>query len=84
MAYKTILTHCNNKHRMEPLLVATVTLAEPFGAPLLGLSVVPPVAVISTGPPDGPRSSSMPIASSTGRKILPCNRRSKPPHGTGP
>jgi len=54
MAYKTILMHCNNKRRMEPLLATTVTLAETFGAHLLGLSVVPPVAVISTGPADGP------------------------------
>jgi nucleotide-binding universal stress UspA family protein len=54
MSYKTILMHCNSKHRIEPLLAATVTLAERYQAHLLGLSVVPPVAIISTGPPDGP------------------------------
>src|SRR5262245_31956338 len=46
--------HCNTKRRTQPLLATTVTLAETFGATLLGLSVVPPVAVISTGPADGP------------------------------
>src|SRR5262245_50005980 len=54
MAYKTIVMHCNNKHRIEPLLAATVTLARTFGAHLLGLSVAPPVAAISIGLPDGP------------------------------
>jgi len=52
--YKTILVHCNSKRRIEPLLTATVTLAERFQAHLLGLSVVPPVAVIATGVPHGP------------------------------
>jgi nucleotide-binding universal stress UspA family protein len=54
MPYKTILMHCNNKRRMEALLDTTVPLAEKFQAHLLGLSVVPPVAVISTGPPHAP------------------------------
>ena len=54
MPYKTILMHCNNNRRIEPLLAATVTLAERFQAHLLGLSVVPPVAVIATGVPHGP------------------------------
>ena len=54
MPYKTILVHCNSKRRIEPLLTATVTLAERFQAHLLGLSVVPPVAVIATGVPHGP------------------------------
>jgi nucleotide-binding universal stress UspA family protein len=54
MCYKTILMHCNDERRIEPLLAATVTLAEKFEAHLLGLSVVPPLAIISTGPPIGP------------------------------
>src|SRR6516165_1171866 len=45
MRYKTILMHCNSKRRIEPLLAATVSLAERFQAHLLSLSAVPPVAV---------------------------------------
>ena len=54
MSFKTILTHCNDKRRIETLLPPIVNLAEKFQAHLIGLSVVPPVAVISTGMPDGP------------------------------
>jgi nucleotide-binding universal stress UspA family protein len=54
MPYKSILMHCNSKRRIEPLLASTVVLAERFQAHLLGLSVVPPVAVIATGVPHGP------------------------------
>ena len=54
MSYKTILMHCNDKRRMETLLPPSVSLAETFQAHLIGLSVVPPVAVISTGMPSGP------------------------------
>jgi nucleotide-binding universal stress UspA family protein len=54
MSYKTILMHCNDKRRIEALLAATVHLAEKFQAHLLGLSVVPPIAIISTGAPEGP------------------------------
>jgi hypothetical protein len=32
MPYKTFLMHCNDKRRIEPLLAATLTLAEKFGA----------------------------------------------------
>jgi hypothetical protein len=32
MPYKTILLHCNDRLRIEPLLAATVTLAERFRA----------------------------------------------------
>ena len=48
MPYKTILLHCNDGRRIEPLLAATVTLAERFQAHVLGLSIVPPVEIIST------------------------------------
>ena len=54
MSYKTILMHCNDKRRMETLLPPSLSLAETFQAHLIGLSVVPPVAVISTGMPSGP------------------------------
>ena len=54
MPYKTILMHCNDKRRIEPLLAATVTLAEKFEAHLLGLSIVPPLAIIASGAPIGP------------------------------
>jgi nucleotide-binding universal stress UspA family protein len=49
MLYKTILVHCNDKRRIEALLAPTVSLAERFQAHLIGLSVVPPVSVISAG-----------------------------------
>jgi nucleotide-binding universal stress UspA family protein len=49
MSYKTILMHCNDKRRIATLLAPTVRLAETFQAHLLGLSVVPPIAVIGTG-----------------------------------
>ena len=54
MPYKTILMHCNDKRRIEPLLAATVPLAEKFEAHLLGLSIVPPLAIIASGAPIGP------------------------------
>jgi nucleotide-binding universal stress UspA family protein len=53
MSYKTILLHCNDKRRIARLLVPAVQLAETFQAHLTGLSIVPPVAVISTGAPEG-------------------------------
>jgi nucleotide-binding universal stress UspA family protein len=46
--------HCNDRRRVEALLAPTVSLAEKFQAHLVGLSVVPPIAVISAGAPDGP------------------------------
>lgn len=52
--YKTVVMHCNDRRRVESLLAPAVTLAERFQAHLLAVSVVPPVAVISTGAPDGP------------------------------
>jgi nucleotide-binding universal stress UspA family protein len=53
MSYKTIVLHCNDKRRIGRLLVPAVQLAETFQAHLIGLSIVPPVAVISTGAPEG-------------------------------
>ncbi len=54
MAYKTILIHCNDARRIKTLLAPAVALAETFQSHLIGLSVVPPVAIISTGAPLGP------------------------------
>jgi nucleotide-binding universal stress UspA family protein len=53
MTYKTIVLHCNDKRRIGQLLVPAVQLAEAFQAHLIGLSIVPPVAVISAGAPEG-------------------------------
>lgn len=50
--YKTILMHCNDKRRIDTLLVPAIRLAETFEAHLTALSVVPPVVV--TGAPNGP------------------------------
>jgi nucleotide-binding universal stress UspA family protein len=44
--------HCNDRRRIEALLAPAVSLAETFQAHLIGLSVVPPMAVISAG--EGP------------------------------
>jgi len=54
MPYKTILMHCNDKRRIKALLAPVVRLAEQFQSHLIGLSVVPPVAVIPTGVPGAP------------------------------
>jgi nucleotide-binding universal stress UspA family protein len=54
MPYKTILMHCNDKRRIKTLLAPVVRLAEQFQAHLIGLSVVPPVAIIPTGVPGAP------------------------------
>ena len=54
MSYKTILVHCNDRRRIETLLAPAVSLAERFQSHLIGLSVVPPVAVVSAGAPLGP------------------------------
>lgn len=53
MPLKTILLHCNDARRIKSLLVPALRLAETYQAHLLALSVVPPVAVISPGAPDG-------------------------------
>ena len=52
MPYKTIVVHCNDKRRIGRLLVPAVQLAETFQAHLIGLSIVPPISVISTGTPE--------------------------------
>jgi nucleotide-binding universal stress UspA family protein len=49
-----MLLHCNDRRRIEALLAPTVSLAEKFQAHLIGLSVVPPIAVMSAGAPYGP------------------------------
>jgi hypothetical protein len=49
MSYKTILVHCNDKRRIERLLAPAVSLADRFQSHLIGLSVVPPVAIVSAG-----------------------------------
>jgi nucleotide-binding universal stress UspA family protein len=54
MSYKTILVHCNDRRRIEALLAPAVSLAERFQSHLIGLSVVPPVTIISAGAPLGP------------------------------
>jgi nucleotide-binding universal stress UspA family protein len=54
MPYKTILAHCNDARRIGRLLSPAVRLAETFQAHLVGLSVVPPVAVFSAAAPMGP------------------------------
>ena len=54
MWYRTILLHCNDRRRIETLLAPAVSLAERFQSRLLGLSVVPPVAVFSAAAPLGP------------------------------
>jgi len=54
MPYKTILMHCNDKARIAKLLAACTGLSEAFQAHLMGLSVVPPVAVFPAGTPGAP------------------------------
>jgi nucleotide-binding universal stress UspA family protein len=48
-----MLVHCNDKRRIKALLAPTINLAEKFQAHLIGLSIVPPVAVMSMGGLDG-------------------------------
>jgi nucleotide-binding universal stress UspA family protein len=54
MAYKTILIHCNDKRRINGILAPAVKMASTFGSHVIGLSVVPPVSVISTGALEAP------------------------------
>jgi nucleotide-binding universal stress UspA family protein len=54
MAYKTILMHCNDKRRLDALLAPTLRIASIFQSHVIGLSVVPPVSVVSTGALDAP------------------------------
>jgi nucleotide-binding universal stress UspA family protein len=54
VSYKTILVHCNDRRRIEALLAPVVGLADRFGSHVLGLSVVPPVAIVPAAPALGP------------------------------
>jgi nucleotide-binding universal stress UspA family protein len=54
MSYKTILVHCNDRRRIETLLMPAVSLAEAFQSHLIGLSVVPPVVIVPTAAALGP------------------------------
>jgi nucleotide-binding universal stress UspA family protein len=54
MSYKTVLVHCNDRRRIGALLAPALSLAERFQSHLIGLSVVPPVAVFSAAAPLGP------------------------------
>jgi nucleotide-binding universal stress UspA family protein len=49
MSYKTILMHCNDQRRLSRLLAPAIAFADRFQSHLIGLSVVPPVSVITTG-----------------------------------
>ena len=40
--YKTILLHCDDKHRIKTLLAPALFIADHFEAHLIALSVVPP------------------------------------------
>jgi nucleotide-binding universal stress UspA family protein len=51
MNYKTILAHCNDKDRLSRLLGVAAPLAAAFGSRLIGVSVIPPIAVIPAGVP---------------------------------
>lgn len=54
MAYKTVLVHCNDKTRSVRAMQAAADVAQRFQAHLVGVSVVPPVAVIPGGMPGAP------------------------------
>jgi nucleotide-binding universal stress UspA family protein len=49
MSYKTILMHCNDQRRLPRLLAPTIAFADRFQSHVIGLSVVPPLSVITTG-----------------------------------
>jgi nucleotide-binding universal stress UspA family protein len=49
MSYKTILMHCNDQRRLPRLLAPTIACADRFQSHVTGLSVVPPISVITTG-----------------------------------
>lgn len=49
MTFKTILMHCNDHRRLKSLLAPTLTIASKFESHVIGLSVVPPVAVVASG-----------------------------------
>jgi nucleotide-binding universal stress UspA family protein len=49
MSYKTTLMHCNDPRRLARLLAPTIVLADKFHSHVIGLSVVPPISVVTTG-----------------------------------
>jgi len=49
MSYKTILMHCNDQRRLARLLAPTIAFADRFQSHVIGLSVVPPISVITPG-----------------------------------
>src|SRR5262249_35367138 len=51
MSYKTILVHCNDKERLSRLLRVSAPLAGGVGGGLVGVSVIPAIAVIPGGIP---------------------------------
>jgi hypothetical protein len=54
MSHKTILVHCNDKERLRRQVDVAAPLAAAFGARPVGVSVIPPVAVIPAGMPGAP------------------------------
>lgn len=54
MTYKTILMHCNDRRRINTILAPTVKVATTFQSHVIGLSVVPPVSVVSSGALEAP------------------------------
>jgi hypothetical protein len=54
MIYKTILVHCNDLRRVARVTGAGVEIAGRFDAHLIGLSVSPPVHLVSAGMPGTP------------------------------
>ena len=54
MDYKTILVHCNDSARLPRLLEPAMALADLFKAHVIGLSVTPPVSIITAGMPGAP------------------------------
>lgn len=54
MTLKTILLHCNDNRRLKSLLAPALTIASRCRSHVIGLSVVPPVAVIAGGSFEAP------------------------------
>jgi nucleotide-binding universal stress UspA family protein len=49
MSYKTILLHCNDERRLARLLASALAFADKFQSHVIGLSVAPPISVVTTG-----------------------------------
>jgi nucleotide-binding universal stress UspA family protein len=54
MTYKTILVHCNDMRRIKAALAPALQIATTFQSHIIGLSVAPPVLVVSTGALEAP------------------------------